>query len=349
MTERKHLGEFHQDPRNARRHTERNLAAVQQSIREVGFMRPIVAAQDGTIVGGNLTSEALADLDMTDVIVVRSDGTKAVVHIRDDVQDGSELAIKGGLYDNLAGDMADGFHEEVLAELLQGIDIPAVMWDPEEATLIRAGAMLERFGVPPFSSLDTRQEYWQERRAAWEAQGVAGDQDPVVAEIAIRWFTPGHGAVLDPWPFSEVVARVAEHLGHRYIGPGEGEADLVLSLTPVIRDGYEEEVAAAVQGMAQDRMAVVVVPPGPDLYRTIDAWEAAGAALYNEAVVIAQEPETIRPTSQVLAVQHAILLGFLKGDAKTIRQWGDVEAGAPGEDPDSNPWEFPEDLEGAPE
>jgi hypothetical protein len=39
----------------------------------------------------------------------------------------------------------------------------------------RAGSLLDRYQVPPFSVLDTRQGYWQEARRAWLALGIRSE------------------------------------------------------------------------------------------------------------------------------------------------------------------------------
>ena len=43
------------DPRNARRHTPRNVGMVEHSIQRDGFGRSILVANDGTIIAGNAT------------------------------------------------------------------------------------------------------------------------------------------------------------------------------------------------------------------------------------------------------------------------------------------------------
>ena len=130
------------------------------------------------------------------------------------------------------------------------------------------GSMVEDWGVPPFSVLDTRQAYWQERRQRWlsmgmrgelgqepegpaldsvdgrgrqllsnatERKGMGGDYDtskgenawggsgtsvfdPVLCELAYRWWAPPGGLVLDPWAGGSVRGLVAARLGHPYVG-----------------------------------------------------------------------------------------------------------------------------------
>ncbi len=118
------------------------------------------------------------------------------------------------------------------------------------------GALNERFILPPFSVLDARQGYWQDRKRAWfslgfdplaglptdsppftgiekietwrgacatfkDAQGRgihASVFDPVLAEFIYRWFCPSGGAVLDPFAGECTKGIVAACCGVRYTG-----------------------------------------------------------------------------------------------------------------------------------
>lgn len=102
-----------------------------------------------------------------------------------------------------------------------------------------------RFVVPPLSVLDTRQGYWKERKRSWlsiglEGEGGRGDAltfgsglgrkpgdetmlrtsifDPVLTEIAYRWFCPPNGRILDPFAGGATRGIVAAALGRSYIG-----------------------------------------------------------------------------------------------------------------------------------
>jgi len=130
--------------------------------------------------------------------------------------------------------------------------------------------LTERFIVPPFSVLDTRQGYWQERKKAWLALGIQGELgrgiqstsgnyrsdygayqpnygqrkmafkspegdygypvgllqkyagtsvfDPVLCEIAYKWFCPRNGIIVDPFAGGSVRGVIASYLGYNYIG-----------------------------------------------------------------------------------------------------------------------------------
>lgn len=104
--------------------------------------------------------------------------------------------------------------------------------------------LADRFIIPPFSILDTKQGYWQDRRRQWLALGIQSETgrkgnllgmsktileaqpnstgtsifDPVVCEIAYKWFCPLEGLVLDPFAGGSVRGIVASRLGLKYHG-----------------------------------------------------------------------------------------------------------------------------------
>lgn len=226
--------------------------------------------------------------------------------------------------------------------------------------------------------------------------------DPVMCELAYRWFCPPGGLVLDPFAGGSVRGIVCSKLGRRYVGvdlrpeqvaanreqakrictkedpppvwhvgdsakvvPGLSiEADFIFSCPPygdleVYSDrpddlstmahsdfvaAYRQIIAAAVGKLAKDRFACIVVGDFRDSkgnYRnfvsdTIGAFQDAGAALYNEAILVtAVGSLAIRAgrqfeTSRKLGKTHQNVLVFVKGDAKKATQLiGPVEAGDP--------------------
>lgn len=153
-----------------------------------------------------------------------------------------------------------------------------------------AKKLADRFLVPPFSVLDARQGYWQERKRAWLSLGIRSEVgrganllgmsdtvlepdpekrqpkralgaipsdlaggipnyylkknagmsdeqilaehlaskstsgngtsifDPVLCELAYRWFSPKGGSVIDPFAGGSVRGVVASHVGLKYHG-----------------------------------------------------------------------------------------------------------------------------------
>ena len=110
------------------------------------------------------------------------------------------------------------------------------------------GPLKRRYGMPPFSTWDTRQEDWQQRRQLWLRRGIKSELgradaltysipdtladgskaskvatqtsvfDPVVCELAYQWWCPPGGVVLDPFAGGSVRGVVASLLGRRYWG-----------------------------------------------------------------------------------------------------------------------------------
>ena len=66
------LASLELDPRNARRHPERNLESIQASLQRFGQQKPIVVDGDGVIVAGNGTVAAAKALGWKTIDVVRT-------------------------------------------------------------------------------------------------------------------------------------------------------------------------------------------------------------------------------------------------------------------------------------
>jgi DNA modification methylase len=106
------------------------------------------------------------------------------------------------------------------------------------------GLISDEFLVPPFSILDARSGFWQQRKAAWLSLGIQSELgrkanllgmsetilensnndngtsvfDPVLCELAYRWFCPTKGSILDPFAGGSVRGIVAAYWGYRYTG-----------------------------------------------------------------------------------------------------------------------------------
>ena len=222
--------------------------------------------------------------------------------------------------------------------------------------------------------------------------------DPVLCEIAYRWFCPPGGTVMDPFAGGSVRGVVASRLGLSYIGVelrgeqvdaneaqaalGAGpaprwitgdsrdiaklakgvDADLIFSCPPywnlevysddpadlstlgkdaffaayaaIIRDTVarlrDDRFAFWVIGDVRDAGGFFVNLPG----RTVEAFEAAGAKFYNDAILItAVGSLPIRvgrqfTASRKLGRTHQNVLVFCKGDPKRATEaCGQVEFG----------------------
>ena len=109
------VSDLQPDPRNARRHTARNVGMIQQALHEVGAARSIVIDEDGTVLAGNATIAAAAQAGIDRVQVVDADGQTLVAVRRTGLT--PEQKTRLALYDNRAAELAD-WDGAVLGQLL---------------------------------------------------------------------------------------------------------------------------------------------------------------------------------------------------------------------------------------
>lgn len=123
-----------------------------------------------------------------------------------------------------------------------GFDLDSVETDlPKE----EHNSLTDKFIVPPFSILDTRKGYWQDRKKAWKDLGIKSEVgrdakayttehlaeqygrkaqngtsifDPVLCEIMYRWYCPDGGHIYDCFAGGSVRGIVADKLGFKYTG-----------------------------------------------------------------------------------------------------------------------------------
>tara|TARA_R100001510_G_C7654580_1_gene213276 strand:- start:345 stop:923 length:579 start_codon:yes stop_codon:yes gene_type:complete len=76
QVEDRKVRDLHQDPENSRKHDERNLQAIRESLEAFGQQKPIVIDQEGKVVAGNGTLEAARQLGWETIkaVVTQLDG-----------------------------------------------------------------------------------------------------------------------------------------------------------------------------------------------------------------------------------------------------------------------------------
>lgn len=110
------------------------------------------------------------------------------------------------------------------------------------------GPLKQRFVMPPYSTWNTRDGDWRNRRRLWVDKGIKSEQgrkgkltfnipltlkdgstgkrieadtsifDPVVCELAYGWWCPPGGRILDPFAGGSVRGIVASVMGYEYFG-----------------------------------------------------------------------------------------------------------------------------------
>lgn len=204
-------------------------------------LRPMVINSDNIVLGGNMRLKALKELGYKEV---PKEWIKRAEDLTEDEQ--RQFIIKDNVgFGEHDWEMLQA--EWDLSELEDwGLDIPE--WDKEDVLedKERTKTLSERFIVPPFSVLDTRQGYWQDRKRWWLSIGVKSELgrdsqsvkfskmaedlawsgqktgvsifDPVICELSYLWFNTPKGKILDPFAGGSVRGIVAAKLGFDYLG-----------------------------------------------------------------------------------------------------------------------------------
>ncbi len=112
-----HIADLTQDPRNARKHNERNLDMIERSLQEVGAARSIFIDEDNNILAGNGTVQAAEKAGITNVRIVEANGDEIIAVKRTNLT--AEQKRKLSLFDNRSSDLAE-WDVEALQELADG-------------------------------------------------------------------------------------------------------------------------------------------------------------------------------------------------------------------------------------
>jgi len=164
--------------RNSRTHSDAQVAQIAASIREFGFTNPVLVDGANGVIAGHGRILAARKLGMETVPVIElahlSEAQKRAYVIAD-----NKLALNAGWDDEMLrleiSDLTDvGFD----VSLLGFSDEELALMDPEESEAGQeagAGKLSDRFMLPPFSVLNAREGWWQDRKRAWLALGIKSE------------------------------------------------------------------------------------------------------------------------------------------------------------------------------
>lgn len=224
--------------RNAKKHDERQIKNVMESIKQFGIAQPLVVDKDNVLIIGHCRLIAAKRLKMSKVPCVRME------NLSDD--DVARLRLLDNKLNESEWDF-DLLSEDVPTLDFSDFDIdwnlPELGEDNDDG--IDHGSLADKFIVPPFSVLDTKQGYWQDRKKQWLEFGIKSEVgrdarafttvkiaesygrssksgvsifDPVLTEIMYKWFCPSGGAIYDCFAGGSVRGIVADKLGYKYTG-----------------------------------------------------------------------------------------------------------------------------------
>lgn len=149
----KQISDYLPDDHNANAGTERGLQMVEDSIREDGLGRSIVADKHGKIPAGNKTLEAAVNAGITKVLEVTTGGDTLLVHRREDwdLDDPNGAARRYAYRDNRASEIGLAWDvNQIAASLNVGMDFAGIFTENELA------AMLKNYQIPKTSSKNAR-------------------------------------------------------------------------------------------------------------------------------------------------------------------------------------------------
>ena len=146
-----------------------NLVNSIKSFPEMLDIRPIVVNTDMVVLGGNMRLKACKEAGLKEVPVIIAD------NLSEEQQ--KEFLIK----DNVSGgewDFEMLANEWDIEELESwGLDIPSFEVDEEpHESLTNPKKLSDRFIIPPFSVLDTKQCAWQQRKNYWLSLGIKSEE-----------------------------------------------------------------------------------------------------------------------------------------------------------------------------
>jgi len=170
------------DPRNYRIHDEKNKRIIRKSLEDCGAGRSVLVDKNNVLIAGNGVYEQAQTLGLK-VKFIESDGKELIVVKRTDLSTDDERRKLLALADNYSSDLS-AFDIEAILEDFSGNDLDAWEFDLSDIDIDdelieldnkRAGCLKDRFIIPPFSVLDSKQGIWQNRKQAWLNLGIKSE------------------------------------------------------------------------------------------------------------------------------------------------------------------------------
>jgi len=160
------------DPKNARKHSRRNLESIRLSLDEHGQVKPIVVNQDGVVIAGNGTLEAARELGWASIAAVTYTGD-------------AKAARRLGIQDNRSAELAE-WNEDELRRAASEVDLTGTGFSEKEIAELLADVESGSWGdgaeIPQAIQLAPAREYavvMCETDEDWERLKVALDLQPV--------------------------------------------------------------------------------------------------------------------------------------------------------------------------
>ena len=163
-----HIDQLIPDDHNFNKHTEFGMHLLEKSVGEFGLGRSIVLDKNNRIISGNGITETAANLDLTKVIVVETEGRELVAVRRKDVDLDTKKGREMALADNATAKADLDFDAEQIDMMAERYDFDPGDWgvnietpdiEPEDEHKDLSGNVTSLFQI----AIDCDNEAEQER------------------------------------------------------------------------------------------------------------------------------------------------------------------------------------------
>lgn len=242
---------------NSRTHSDEQIDQICESIEEFGFTNPILIGENNGIIAGHGRLLAAIKLNLYTVPTIRLTGLSDIQKKAYVIADNSLALNAGWNFELLSLELNElkdlGFDTDLLGfddDFLKSLDGDLLADISGDSNSKEKLDLKQAFLAPPFSILNSREGWWQDRKRKWKALGIdsgsgrdSGMQrgmnsmarynskedtsmsesddsifDPVLCEILYSWFSPKGCQILDPFAGGSVRGIVASKLNRNYIG-----------------------------------------------------------------------------------------------------------------------------------
>ena len=268
------LSKIKSNPNNPRVIKDDKFQKLVKSIQEFPKMmalRPMIINSDNIVLGGNMRLKALKECGYKDI---PDEWVKRADELTEDEQRRFIITDNASFGEHDWEMLANEWNVEEITEW--GLDVPNFEIETETEEKQQNKKLSDRFIIPPFSVLDTKQGIWQQRKNYWLSLGIKSEEgrkegstyaksaqspkfyevkselkkkgmpsgtddvynecikrgyklfgtengstsifDPVLCELAYKWFNVPNGKILDCFAGGSVRGIVAAKLGYEYLG-----------------------------------------------------------------------------------------------------------------------------------
>ena len=178
---------------NARTHSPAQIDQIAASIREFGFTAPVLLDETDGIIAGHGRVLALKKLGIADVPCMAARGW-SVAQKRAYILADNKITLNAGWDDDLLRvELADLQAMDFDLDLTGFSDAEwgALLTDEHGSGRSGAGSLAEKFMIAPFSVLNAREGWWQDRKRAWLSLGIQSELGR--GDTAVNSPHEGHG------------------------------------------------------------------------------------------------------------------------------------------------------------